>query len=197
MNSFRKALSVLLALCTALLPLFLTSCLFTELTEPETQIETVSVVYDDTETQTRETQITQTSAASTTRYTYTTEKPATTRSTTEKKRGIDENGSYYSRDDVALYVHTYHHLPPNYITKKDARALGWNGGSVDPYFQGGAIGGDYYGNYEGKLPDGKKYYECDIDTLGKSKRGAKRLIYSPDGTVYYTDDHYNSFTQLY
>ena len=61
------------------------------------------------------------------------------------------------------------------------------------------IGGDYFGNYEGLLPaqKGRKYYECDIDTLGKSKRGAKRIIYSNDGLIYYTEDHYESFELLY
>ena len=109
---------------------------------------------------------------------------------------IDANGSYTSRDDVALYLHTYGTLPGNFITKKEAQALGWPGGGLDAYAPGKCIGGDYFGNYEGKLPDGN-YHECDIDTLGKSSRGAKRIIYSDTGAIYYTDDHYESFTQLY
>ncbi len=110
---------------------------------------------------------------------------------------IDENGKYYSKDEVALYIHTYGRLPSNYITKKEAQKLGWQNGSVDPYFPGGAIGGSRFGNYEGQLPEGKTYYECDIDTLGKSSRGAKRIVYSDDGSIYYTGDHYETFTQLY
>ncbi len=109
---------------------------------------------------------------------------------------IDANGSYTSKDDVALYIHTYGTLPGNFITKKEAQALGWPGGGLDAYAPGKCIGGDYFGNYEGKLPDGN-YHECDIDTLGKNSRGAKRIIYSDTGAVYYTDDHYESFTQLY
>lgn len=126
-----------------------------------------------------------------------TPKPATP--TPTPKPVIDEDGWYYDRDNVALYIHTYGHLPGNYITKKDAEALGWSGGSVDRYAKGKAIGGDYFGNYEGLLPkkNGRKYYECDIDTDGKSSRGAKRIIYSNDGLIYYTDDHYESFTLLY
>ena len=197
MNGFRKALSILLVLCTIALPLFLSSCIFFNEPEPETLPETVSVIYDDTETQTRETERSEYSSREQTQYTYTTEKPVTSQPSTEKKSKIDENGKYYSKDEVALYIHTYRHLPSNFITKKDARALGWSGGSVEPYFPGGAIGGDYYGNYEGNLPTGKKYYECDIDTQGKSKRGSKRIIYSNDGSVYYTDDHYETFTKLY
>lgn len=109
---------------------------------------------------------------------------------------IDENGSYTTKEDVALYIHTYGKLPSNFITKKEAEKLGWSGGSLEPYAPGKCIGGNYFGNYEGLLPDGD-YKECDIDTLGRKKRGAKRIIYSDDGRIYYTDDHYESFTQLY
>lgn len=109
---------------------------------------------------------------------------------------IDEYGSYTTKDDVALYIHTFGKLPSNFITKKEAQKLGWSGGSLEPYAPGKCIGGNYFGNYEGLLPEGK-YRECDIDTLGKKSRGAKRIIYSDDGRIYYTDDHYKSFTQLY
>ena len=110
---------------------------------------------------------------------------------------IDEDGWYYSKDDVALYIHTFGHLPDNYITKNEARNLGWEGGSVERYQEGAAIGGDRFGNYEGLLPEGHNYTECDIDTNGQSSRGAKRIIFSDDGLVYYTDDHYESFELLY
>ena len=112
---------------------------------------------------------------------------------------IDSDGWYYSKDDVALYIHTYGKLPSNFITKDEAEKLGWTGGSVQKYKKGAAIGGTYFGNYEGLLPkkNGRKYYECDIDTDGKSSRGAKRIIYSNDGLIYYTYDHYETFTLLY
>ena len=112
---------------------------------------------------------------------------------------IDEDGSYTTKDDVALYIHTYGHLPDNFITKKDARALGWNGGGLDDYADGKCIGGDRFGNYEGLLPDapGREYHECDIDTLHAASRGAKRIVYSNDGLIYYTEDHYESFILLY
>lgn len=109
---------------------------------------------------------------------------------------LDENGSYYSRDEVALYLHLYHALPSNYITKEKARALGWEGGAVEPYAPGKVIGGDRFGNYEGILPEDHTYHECDIDTKGRS-RGAKRLVWSDDWAIYYTEDHYDSFTMLY
>jgi guanyl-specific ribonuclease Sa len=110
-----------------------------------------------------------------------------------------EDGTYTSKEDVALYIHIYGKLPSNFITKKEAKKLGWPGGSLEDYAPGKSIGGDYFGNYEGLLPtkEGRKYYECDIDTLGKSKRGAKRIIYSNDGLIFYTEDHYESFDLLY
>ncbi len=128
-----------------------------------------------------------------------TPKPTATATPVPTKAAIDENGSYDSKDEVALYIHTYGKLPKNYITKKEAEALGWTGGSVEKYAKGKCLGGHSFGNYEGLLPkkSGRKYYECDIDTLGKSSRGAKRIVYSNDGLIYYTDDHYESFTLLY
>ena len=112
---------------------------------------------------------------------------------------IDEDGVYTSKDDVALYLHTYGHLPSNFITKKEAEKLGWSGGSLEPYAPGKCIGGSHFGNYEGILPekDGRSYTECDIDTLGADKRGAKRIVFSNDGLIYYTEDHYETFELLY
>lgn len=112
---------------------------------------------------------------------------------------LDEGGEYTSAEDVALYLHLYAHLPQNFITKKDARALGWNGGGLDDYADGKCIGGDRFGNYEGLLPDapGREYHECDIDTLHAASRRAKRIVYSNDGLIYYTEDHYESFILLY
>lgn len=111
----------------------------------------------------------------------------------------DENGVYTKKDDVALYVYTYGKLPDNFITKSEARALGWEGGDLRPYARDKSIGGDRFMNFERKLPNkkGRIYYEADIDTLGKSSRGAKRLVFSNDGLIYYTDNHYESFTLLY
>ena len=108
---------------------------------------------------------------------------------------IDENGVYTTKEDVSLYLHTYGHLPHNFITKKEARSRGWSGGSLEEYAPGMCIGGDLFRNYEKILPDGN-YHECDINTLGK-KRGAERLVYSDDGRIYYTADHYETFTLLY
>ncbi|MBQ1530250.1 MAG: ribonuclease [Clostridia bacterium] len=123
----------------------------------------------------------------------------TTAAKTTKVKTIDKNGSYTSKEDVALYIHTYGELPSNFITKKEAERLGWDGGSMEPYAPGKSIGGSYFGNYEGKLPKkkGRTYYECDIDTKGRRSRGPKRIVYSTDGLIYYTPDHYETFELLY
>ena len=112
---------------------------------------------------------------------------------------LPEDGSYSSKEDVALYIHLYGKLPSNFITKKEAEKLGWSGGSVEKYAPGKCIGGSRFGNYEGLLPEaeGRSYTECDIDTLGAKNRGAKRIVFSNDGLIYYTDDHYESFELLY
>lgn len=105
--------------------------------------------------------------------------------------------SYTRKDEVALYIHEHGCLPDNFITKSEARALGWKSGSLEKYAPGKCIGGDRFYNREGLLPAGHTYYECDIDTLGKASRGAKRIVFSTDGLIYYTSDHYRSFTLLY
>lgn len=113
--------------------------------------------------------------------------------------GPAEDGVYTSKEEVARYIYIYGHLPSNFITKKEAEELGWQGGSLEPYAPGKCIGGSHFGNYEGLLPkkDGRVYTECDIDTLGADKRGAKRIVFSNDGLIYYTGDHYGSFELLY
>lgn len=113
---------------------------------------------------------------------------------------LDEDGSYTTKEEVALFLHTYGRLPDNYITKKEAQKLGWNSkeGNLEDVAPGKSIGGSHYGNYEKMLPeeDGRNYYECDLDYEG-GYRGAKRLIYSDDGLIFYTEDHYKTFEQLY
>lgn len=113
---------------------------------------------------------------------------------------LSEEGSYNTKEEVALYLHLYGHLPDNYITKKEARNLGWvsSEGNLWEVAAGKCIGGDHFGNYDGLLPDmpGRKYYECDVNYEG-GYRGADRIIYSSDGWIYFTEDHYQSFELLY
>ena len=118
----------------------------------------------------------------------------------ESNLTVTEDGWYNTKDEVALYIHLYNRLPENYVTKNQAEQKGWQGGSVEKYTgEGTAIGGNRFGNYEGLLPKakGRSYTECDINTVGKKSRGAERIIFSNDGLVYYTNDHYKSFEQLY
>ena len=112
---------------------------------------------------------------------------------------LPEDGSYTTKEDVCAYLITYGHLPSNFISKNDARTAGWEGGSLEPYCPGKCIGGDRFGNREGLLPTakGRIWTECDINTLGKRSRGAERLVFSNDGLIYYTEDHYVSFQLLY
>ena len=98
---------------------------------------------------------------------------------------------------MALYLITYEHLPSNYMTKDEARKYGWEGGALSQVIEDKCIGGDVFGNYEGILPEEDTYYECDIDTLGKTSRGAERIVWSDDFDVYYTEDHYETFELLY
>ncbi len=114
---------------------------------------------------------------------------------------IAEGGTYTSKDEVAYYLHTYGHLPSNYVTKDEAEDAGWKTGgkSLAEACPGKSIGGDRFGNREGKLPKakGRTWYECDIDYNGERSRNAKRILYSNDGLIYYTEDHYKTFEQLY
>ena len=113
-----------------------------------------------------------------------------------KEKNVPVEGEYYyDLENVVLYLYYYNELPDNYITKKEARALGWEGGTPERYLEGSAIGGDSFGNREGLLPAGK-YTECDLYTLGKDERGAERLVFTDD-EYYYTGDHYASFTQIW
>lgn len=111
-----------------------------------------------------------------------------------KQSKIVEGNKYYSKEDVAEYIHTYKKLPSNYITKAEADKKNWS--TKDKVF---VIGGDRFGNREGKLPkkSGRKYFEADVQAGYSNNRGAERIIFSDDGLIFYTKDHYNSFEQLY
>lgn len=113
---------------------------------------------------------------------------------------VEKDGRYTTPEDVAEYIHTFGTLPSNFITKKEAQKLGWDSkkGNLWDVTNHMSIGGDYFGNYEGLLPeaDGRKYTECDVNYEG-GYRGGERIVFSNDGLIFYTDDHYESFTQLY
>ncbi|MBQ7889541.1 MAG: ribonuclease [Erysipelotrichaceae bacterium] len=112
---------------------------------------------------------------------------------------IEEDGWYSSKEEVAAYLKLYEHLPDNYLTKQEARDLGWDSekGNLWDVAEGMSIGGDKFGNREGLLPKekGRQYYECDIDYEGGYRNG-KRIVYSNDGLIFYTEDHYESFEEI-
>jgi guanyl-specific ribonuclease Sa len=110
----------------------------------------------------------------------------------------EEAGPITDPQGIADYLFAHGELPPNFITKAEAQALGWDGGDLSRYAPGKSIGGDTFGNYEGQLPKakGRKFRECDVRYSG-GKRGAERIVYSNDGHVWYTADHYETFTELF
>ncbi len=170
-------------------------------TETTTQSDNFGEITDTSQTTTpAETTPSETTTQPESTTEPTTTPPETTTEPTTTGPRIAEDGEYTTKEDVAEYLYLYKHLPSNFITKGDAKKLGWvsyedNLWEVAP---GKSIGGDYFGNMEGLLPkkSGRKYYECDIDFEGGS-RNAKRIVYSNDGLIFYTDDHYESFEQLY
>ncbi len=121
--------------------------------------------------------------------------PAPTAAPSETALSVDRPGE---KETVLAYLQEHHRLPDYYITKAEASALGWKGGSLEPYAPGRMIGGDRFGNYEGLLPNksGRRWTEADIGTMGQPSRGSKRMVFSSDGLIYYTEDHYASFEKL-
>lgn len=113
---------------------------------------------------------------------------------------VTEDGEYTSKEEVALYIHNYGHLPSNFISKTKAKNAGWvaEKGNLHIVCPGKSIGGSFYGNYEGLLPDakGRQWTECDIN-YKKGSRGAERIVFSNDGLIFYSPDHYETFEQLY
>lgn len=112
---------------------------------------------------------------------------------------VIEGEWYQDKEHVAEYLRQFKMLPENYITKKDAQALGWvsSWGNLWEVAPGMSIGGDRFGNYEELLPvkKGRQYFECDIDFEGEY-RNAKRIIFSNDGLIFYTEDHYETFEEI-
>ncbi|MBQ1576744.1 MAG: ribonuclease, partial [Oscillospiraceae bacterium] len=107
---------------------------------------------------------------------------------------LDEDGEYTEKDELALYIHLYGHLPGNFVTKAEAEAAGWTGGAVGKVLPGKSIGGDRFYNREGLLPkaSGRVWTECDVGER-RNTRGGERIVFSNDGLIYYSPDHYDSF----
>lgn len=112
---------------------------------------------------------------------------------------VEEDGWYSTMEEVAVYLTLYEKLPGNFISKYDAEDLGWDNrkGNLDKVAPGCSIGGNRFGNYEGLLPGakGRKYTECDINYDGGYRNG-ERIVFSNDGLIFYTSDHYQTFTPV-
>ena len=119
------------------------------------------------------------------------------RSEEEQKKS---SGPIIEPQDIADYIFQYGELPDNFITKKEAQAMGWDSAKndVSDVAPGYSIGGDSFNNREGLLPKAKnrQWYECDVNYDG-DYRGGERIVFSNDGLIYYTEDHYESFELLY
>lgn len=112
----------------------------------------------------------------------------------------EQDGPIIAPQAIADYIFKHGGLPENFITKEEAQTLGWDSSRncLSDVAPGKSIGGDRFGNYEGQLPKvkGRKYYECDCNYTG-GKRGTERIVYSSDRHVWYTDNHYGTFTELF
>ncbi|RCS41565.1 ribonuclease [Bremerella cremea] len=129
------------------------------------------------------------------------EKPAASSSSETDDLAALNRGVLDSPEEVAVVQHIVQHgtLPDSFITKREADKLGWNAsqGNLGKVAPGKSIGGDRFYNREGELPEapGRKYFEADLDYHG-GHRGAERLVYSNDGLIFVTRDHYRSFQQV-
>ena len=127
-----------------------------------------------------------------------TSKDSQTSTSEAAEAAVTEDGSYTTKDEVAVYLHTYGKLPSNYMTTEAAKALGWDGESdLWEVQEGISIGGDEYGNHAGLLPtaDGRSWKQCDIGYSGGA-RGPERLVYSNDGLIYYSPDRFTTFEEI-
>lgn len=107
----------------------------------------------------------------------------------KKDYSIFESGRYTSVEEVSIFLSLYQKLPKNYLKKEDF--------SRNDYTRENklSIGGDIFYNREGILPrkNGRVYHECDIDYYGGS-RNSKRIVFSNDHLIFYTNNHYESFS---
>lgn len=95
---------------------------------------------------------------------------------------------------VINYVKSNHELPDYYITKSESRKQGWvpSEGNLCDVLPGKAIGGDKFSNREKTLPSGKQYFEADVN-YNCGNRNADRIVFTKEGEVYLTKNHYKSF----
>jgi ribonuclease len=125
--------------------------------------------------------------------------PATPQSPPQLAPTINPGNLSTSFDDVMTHISNFGKLPDNFITKTEAKKLGWKPkkGNLADVAPGKSIGGDPFANNEGRLPNapGRQWYEADINYTS-GYRGDDRIVYSNDGLFYKTSNHYITFTQI-
>jgi hypothetical protein len=99
-----------------------------------------------------------------------------------------------NEEKVISYVKSNHKLPDYYITKSEAKNRGWiaSKGNLCEVLPGKAIGGDKFSNREKSLPEGEQYYEADVN-YSCGNRGADRIVFTENGDIWLTKNHYKSF----
>lgn len=188
-----------LALLLSVLALTCTGCDSLTKSEAENILSQIDALTGDTEP-TPATPITESLETGTETDAVDTDTTPLAPTDTPAEPAIFKDEYYYDLSHVVLYIDAYDCLPENYITKSEAEALGWSGGSVEVYKEGATIGGDTFGNREKLLPTGITYTECDLDTYGADSRGPCRLVFGKENgeyRYYYTADHYSSFSEVY
>ena len=129
-----------------------------------------------------------------------TAEPVKAREAEAEEAPEEKTGPISEPQAIADYLFEHGELPENFITKEEAQELGWDSSRnyLSDVAPGKSIGGDRFGNYEDRLPKakGRKFFECDVNYTG-GKRGAERIVYSSDGRVWYTKDHYETFEELF
>lgn len=104
---------------------------------------------------------------------------------------VTQGGKYTSMEEVGAHIYLYHCLPSNYVTKNNFKKSNYTSTNML------SVGGNRFYNKEEHLPtaSGRTYTECDIDYRG-GNRNAKRIVFSSDWLIFYTSDHYDTFSIL-
>ncbi len=96
------------------------------------------------------------------------------------------------------YLIRYGKLPDYYIDINNLRELGWKDGkSPSKYAPGKMLTRGRYFNDNKHLPDapGRLWFECDINYY-EGRRNQHRILYSNDGLMFVTYDHYETFYEI-
>ena len=96
------------------------------------------------------------------------------------------------------HIKNVNKLPDNYITKEELKSFHWKRGKAPSnYAPGKIVGGNIYKNDDLHLPHEMKriWYEADINYV-QGKRNSQRLVYSDDGLIFVTYNHYQTFYEI-